>query len=192
MCLPWCISLLLILVWTALNFLTDFTKLLNKSSCVMWVTVSVCVTESHGSNLKPSITSDCIPGGDLVWPCWIIAALRVCVSKFTHDWREFLVRINNGIKCRPHHWLPWSDTLHYSTSGSLRASGGSYRADTVRTMALQMWYTGQGSPSVPWKLSKGLLLAWLKACVYMTLCILVPISICLYWGRHMEGVGTLF
>lgn len=24
----------------------------------MWVTVSVCVTESHGSNLKPSITSD--------------------------------------------------------------------------------------------------------------------------------------
>lgn len=55
----------------------------------------------------------CIPGSDLVWPCWIIAALRVCVSKFTHDWHEFLVQIND-IKCRPHRWLLWSDTWHYS------------------------------------------------------------------------------
>lgn len=129
----------------------------------------------------------------VIWfgPPGLLMALRVCVSDFTHDWREFLVQIN-GIECRPHHWLLWSDTWHYSTTGSLHASGGSCGAATVRTMALQMCYTGQGSPSVPWKLSKGLLPASLKACVYMTLCILVPISICLYWGRHMEGVRTLF
>ena len=25
----------------------------------------------------------CIPASDLVWPCWVIAALSVCVSKST-------------------------------------------------------------------------------------------------------------
>lgn len=133
----------------------------------------------------------CIPGSDLVWPCWIIAALRVCVSKFTHDWHEFLAQIN-GIKCRPHHWLLWSDIWHYSATGSLHANGGSCGADMVRTVAQQMWYTGQGSPSVSWKLSKGLLPAWLKACVYMIMCVSIPLSICLYWEWHMEGVGHCF
>lgn len=127
----------------------------------------------------------CIPGSDLVWPCWIIAALRVCVSKFTHDWHEFLVQIN-GIKCRPHCWLSWWDTWHYNWQPSCQwwFLWSRHGKDNATTHVIHR------SPSVSWKLSKGLLPAWLKACVYMTLCILVPISVCLYWGRHMEGVGT--
>ena len=43
----------------SIEFFDRFHKTAEQSSCVMWVTVSVCVTESHGSNSKPSITSDC-------------------------------------------------------------------------------------------------------------------------------------
>lgn len=84
---------LLIMVWIMLNFLTDFTEILNNTGYVMWVTVSVCVTESHGFKSKPSITSDCVPGSDLCWPCWVTAFLRVCVSSSIHDWHEVFIKI---------------------------------------------------------------------------------------------------
>lgn len=121
----------------------------------------------------------CIPGSDLVWPCWITAALRVCVSKFTHDWHGFLVQIN-GIKCRPHCWLLWSNTWHTPQLAAFMPAvllveqtwwgQCHYRCDTQA----RSHHLCHGNFPRAFSL--------INACVYMTLCILVPISICLYWG----------